>query len=380
METSNIDRPHGEEPRERAASRTMAARHRLAAILRDARPAASLLRMRSKLAVATVLTVFAIPAHAQSVAEFYRGKTIDIYIGSSVGGGYDAYARILSRHMSRHIPGNPVVVPKNMAGGGGMRLANFLFNAAPKDGLALGTFNRGTGFEPLFGNKSAQFDGPKFNWIGSTNDEVSVCVAWHSAGVTHYQQVLQKELVVGASGTGADTYRFPKIANGVLGTKFRIVPGYPGGNDIDLAMERGEVQGRCGWSWSSAKATHPTWLPEKKFNILFQMGLSKHPELPDTPLIVDLAKTDEERAIFKLIFGPQVMAWPYATPPGVPQDRVDALRHAFSATMQDKEFLADAAKARFEIRPVTGEAIQSLVQEIYNTPAPVVRRTVELLQ
>jgi tripartite-type tricarboxylate transporter receptor subunit TctC len=320
------------------------------------------------------------PSRAQSVAEFYKGKSIEVYIGTSVGGGYDAYTRILSRHMGRHIPGNPVLVPKNMAGGGGIRLANFLYNAASKDGLVFGTFNRGTGFDPLLGNKAAQFDATRFNWIGSTNDEVSICVAWHTTGVEHYQQVLEKELVVGASGTGADTYQFPKIANGVLGTRFKIVTGYPGGNDIDLAMERQEVQGRCGWSWSSVKATHPTWLPEKKFNMLFQMGLSKHPELPNVPLIVDLAKTDDERAILKLIFARQVMAWPYAVPPGVPQERVDALRNAFAATMHDKELLADAAKAKFEIRPVTGETIQSLVQEIYNTPAAVVRKTIQLLQ
>jgi tripartite-type tricarboxylate transporter receptor subunit TctC len=330
--------------------------------------------------VAAALLATNTSVQAQTPAEFYKGKSIEVYVGTSVGGGYDAYTRILSRHMGRHIPGNPVLVPKNMAGGGGIRLANYLFNAAPKDGLVFGTFNRGVGFEPLLGNKSAQFDATKFEWIGSTNDEVSICVAWHTTGIERYQQVLERELVVGASGTGADTYQFPKIANGVLGTKFKIVTGYPGGNDIDLAMERHEVQGRCGWSWSSAKATHPTWLPEKKFNMLFQMGLSKHPELPDVPLIMDLAKSDEDRAIFKLIFGRQVMAWPFAVPPGVPRDRVDMLRQAFTATMQDKEFLADTAKAKFEVRAVTGLHIQSLVHEIYATPAPVVRKTVELLQ
>jgi len=282
--------------------------------------------------------------------------------------------------MGRHIPGNPVLVPKNMAGSGGMRVANFLYHAAPKDGLVFGTFNRGVPFEPLFGNKGAQFDATRFNWLGSTNDEVSLCVAWHTSGVERYQQVLERELVVGASGTGADTYQFPKIANGVLGTKFKIVTGYPGGNDIDLAMERQEVQGRCGWSWSSVKATHPTWLPEKKFNTLFQMGLTRHPELPEAPLVMDLARTDEDRAIFKLIFARQVMAWPFVVPPGVPQERVDVLRTAFSATMHDREFLADAAKAKFEIRPVSGEAIQNLVREIYATPNAVVRKTVELLQ
>jgi hypothetical protein len=166
----------------------------------------------------------------------------------------------------------------------------------------------------------------------------------------------------------------------VLGTKFRIVTGYPGGNDIDLAMERQEVQGRCGWSWTSVKATHPTWLPQKKVNILFQMGLARAPDLPGVPLIMDLAKTDEDHAIFKLIFGRQVMAWPFLLPPGVPQDRVNALRKAFMDTMRDKEFLADAAKGSFEINPVTGEAIQALVQEIYATPAEIVRKTIEMLQ
>jgi hypothetical protein len=191
---------------------------------------------------------------------------------------------------------------------------------------------------------------------------------------------LTRELVVGATGPAADTVQFPKIANGVLGTKFKIITGYPGGNDIDLAMERNEVQGRCGWSWSSVKATHPTWLPQKRINILFQMGLSKAPDLPNAPLIMDLAKTDEDRAIFKLIFARQVMAWPYVLPPSVPGERVAAFRKAFVETMKDKEFLADAAKRRFDINPVSGEAIQRLVAEIYATPAAVVRKTAKLLR
>jgi len=330
--------------------------------------------------VAAAALTSSTPSLAQSPADFFKGRTIEVYIGTSAGGGYDTYARILSRHMGRHIPGNPVLVPKNMTGGGGIRLANYLFNAAPKDGLAFGTFNRGISFEPLLGNKAAQFDAARFQWIGSTNDEVSICVAWHTSGVDRWQQVRERELVVGASGVGADSYQYPKVVNGVLGTRFKIVTGYHGGNDIDLAMERQEVQGRCSWSWSSVKATHPTWLPEKKFNILFQMGLSKHPELANTPLIMDLAKTNEERAIFKLIFGRQMMAWPFAVPPGVPPERVEALRQAFTATMSDQAFLADAAKAKFEIRPVDGLAIQKLVREIYDTPAPIVRKTMELLQ
>ena len=186
--------------------------------------------------------------HAQSPAEFYKGKTIELDIGASVGGGYDLYARMLARHMGKYIPGNPSIVP--MEGGGSMRLANFLANAAPKDGPTIGTINRGTAFDPLLGNKSAQFEAAKLNWIGSTNNEVSACVAWQSSGITSIEQVKTKELIVGATGPSADTYQFPKIANGVLGTKFKIVTGYPGGNDVDLAMERGEVSGRCGWSWT----------------------------------------------------------------------------------------------------------------------------------
>src|ERR1043166_7457649 len=319
-------------------------------------------------------------SRAGAQTDFYRGKTIEIDIGTSVGGGYDAYARMVSRHLGKYIPGNPTVVPKNMEGGGGMRLANFLFNAAPKDGTTIATINRGIGFDQLLGNKSAQFEAARFNWVGSTNNEVSACVAWHTHGITRYEQVFDKELVVGATGPAADTFQFPKIANGVLGTKFKIIPGYPGGNDIDLAMERGEVQGRCGWAWTALKATHQPWLDQKKINILFQMGLDKHPDLPNTPLIMDLAKNDDDRAVFKFIFARQVMAWPYATPPGVPPERVAILRKGFADTLNDKDFLAEAAKGNLEIRPVSGDAIQKLVAEVAATPAAILQRTTALLQ
>jgi hypothetical protein len=335
--------------------------------------------------VLSLTSVFALaclalsPANAQSVADFYRGKTVDIYIGTSVGGGYDAYARLVSRYLGKYLPGNPNVVPQNMPGGGGMRLANFLFNAAPKEGTTIGIINRGIGFDQLLGNKTAQFEATRFNWIGSTNNEVSVCVAWHTVGVTHYEQVLDRELVVGASGPAADTFQFPKIANGVLGTRFKIIPGYPGGNDIDLAMERGEVQGRCGWSWTAVKATHQPWLDQKKIHILFQMALDKHPDLPNTPLIIDLARNDGDRAVFKLMFSRQVMAWPFVAPPGVPRERIEALRTAFTATMQDKDFLADANKGNLEIRPVTGEDMQKLINDVAHTPPALMQRTTQLL-
>ena len=204
-------------------------------------------------------------ALAQSPADFYKGKNVDLYIGYSVGGAYDLYARMLARHMGKHIPGNPNVLPKNMEGAGSLRLANWLYNVAPKDGSAFGIIGRGTGFDPLLGNKAAQFDATKYTWIGSANNEVSVCVAWHTSPIRKFEDMLTQELIVGGTSTSADTDQFPRITNGVLGTKMKVVTGYPGGNEVGLAMERGEVQGRCGWSWSSVKSTHQRSIDEKKF-------------------------------------------------------------------------------------------------------------------
>jgi tripartite-type tricarboxylate transporter receptor subunit TctC len=333
------------------------------------------------LALAALMCGAASVAQAQSVADFYKGKSVELMIGYSVGGGYDVYARLIARHMGKHIPGNPLVTPKNMEGAGSLRLANWLYNVAAKDGLVFGTIGRGTGFDPLLGSKTAQFEGPKFNWIGSANDEVSVCVVWNGRSkVTKFEDLLTTELTVGGTGAAADTDQFPRIINGVLGTKMKIVTGYPGGNDVNLALERGEVDGRCGWSWSSVESTRKSWVTEKKITILLQLSLKKHPDLPDIPLITDLAKTDEQRQILKLIFARQPLGRPYLAPPGIPQDRVNALRKAFMDTMKDKEFLAEAAKAQLEITPVSGEDVQKLVAEVYQTPPAIVHKAVELLR
>jgi len=308
------------------------------------------------------------PALAQN--DFYRGKSIDLYVNVSVGGGYDLYARMVARHMGRHIPGNPTIVPQNMPGGGGMRLANWLANVAAKDGTVIGALARASAFEPLLGNKGAQYNGTKFNWIGSANDEVSVCVAWFTSGIKTFEDAQKKELVVGSGGASDDTYQYPAILNNKFGAKFKMVTGYPGGNDINLAMERGEVQGRCSIPWSTVKATRRFWIDEHKVNLLMQYSLSKHPDLPNVPLVMDLAKTDEQRTILKLIFGRQVMGRPFATTPGVPPERVAILRKAFAETMADKDFLAEADKAKFEITPVSGEKIEELVQDVYRTTTP----------
>jgi len=319
-------------------------------------------------------------ARAQSPADFYKGRTVDFYIGYSVGGGYDLYARTIGRHLGKHIPGNPTVVMKNMEGAGSLRLANWMFRVAPKDGSVIATIGRGTGFDPILGQKGATFDGTKFTWIGSANNEVSVCVAWNAtSGVTKFDDLFGKEMTVGGTSMSADTDQFPRILNGVLGTKMKIVSGYPGGNDVVLAMERGEVKGRCGWSWSSVISTHKAWLDEKKMTVLAQLALQKHPDLPDVPLITDLAKNDEQKQILRLIFARQVMGRPYFAPPGIPADRAEALRKAFMETMQDKDFLADAEKAQLEITPVSGEEVQKLVSEVYATPPEIAKKAAAIL-
>lgn len=319
-------------------------------------------------------------ASAQPVADFYKGKTIELHIGYTSGGGYDVYGRIVARHMGKYIPGNPQIVPKNTPGAGSLRAANWLYAAAPKDGTALATVARGAAFDPLLGVTAAQYDGNKFNWIGSANNEVSVCVSWHDSGVTSFQDLLKKELVVGGTGPTADTDQFPRVINAVLGTRMKIVPGYPGGNDVSLAMERGEVKGRCAWSWSSVLATRQEWVRNKRIHVLVQLALQKHPELPDVPLVMDLARTDEERAMLNLVFARQTMGRPFMAPPGVPAERIAALRKAFMDVMKDKELLAEAEKMSLEISPVSGEELQALVARGYATDPAISKKVAELLK
>jgi tripartite-type tricarboxylate transporter receptor subunit TctC len=326
------------------------------------------------LAVAAAVAVPVSASQAQSVAEFYKGKTVEVYIGYSVGGAYDVYARLLARHMGKHIPGNPTLVPKNMEGAGSLRLANWLYTVAAKDGTVFGSIGRGAPFDPLLGRTGAQFEATKFSWIGSANDEVSICAAWHTTPIEKLEDLTAKEMIVGGVGGSNDTDQFPRVVNGVLGTKMKVISGYPGGAEINLAMERGEVQGRCGWSWSSIVATHPQWVKEKKIKILAQLSLAKHPDLPDVPLIMDFAKTDQDKQILRLIFARQVMGRPFLAPPGIPADRLAALRKAFMDTMKDPDFLAEAKKSELEITPVSGEEIQKLVEEVYQTPKEITEK------
>lgn len=320
-------------------------------------------------------------AHAQDAADFYRGKTVDLYVGYSVGAGYDLYARLVGRHLGKHIPGNPTVVVKNMEGAGSLRLVNWLYSAAPKDGTVLGTFSRGAPFDPILGRQGAKFDPIRFGWVGSANNEVSVCVATRESKVTTFDDLKKQELVVGSSGVTSDDNTFPLVLNKMFGTKMRVITAYPGGNEVTLAMERGEVSGRCGWSWSSLLSAYASWIKDKKVNILAQFGLSKHADLPNVPLVTEFARNDEERQALRLVFARQPLGRPFAAPPGLPPERLNALRRAFDATMTDKDFVAEANKAKIEINPMSGADIEQLMRQIYSeTPASVAKLVAEMIK
>ena len=326
------------------------------------------------------LVLMGAQAQAQGVADVYKGKSVDLYIGYSAGGGYDVYARLVARHLGKHIPGNPTVVPRNMEGAGSLRLANWLYTVAPKDGLAIGALARGAAFDPLFGSPGAQFDAAKLNWLGSANNEVSVCAVLTTTGITSVDEMLRRPVLMGGSGGAADTDQFVNVINGVLGGKMKLIAGYPGGNEINLAMERGEVEGRCGWSWSSVLSTNAEWLRDKKVIIPVQLSLTKHADLPHVPLIMDLARTEEDRRIFALVFARNVMGRPFVAPPNVPSERVEALRKAFIETMKDRDLLAEAEKTSLEVNPVPGDEIQRIVLDAYQTRPEIVKRTGALLK
>lgn len=320
-------------------------------------------------AAALIGTSLARPAAADSVEDFYKGRNITLYVGFSAGGGYDSYARTVARYWGNHIPGHPNFVVKNRPGAGSLILANELYNVLPKDGSVVGIFARGMAMEPLLGNKKAKFEARKFDWIGSANNEVSVCIVWHTTPVNTFNDLLTRGMVVGGTGPGADTDIFPKVLNNVIGTKLKLITGYPGGTDVNLAMERGEVEGRCGYSWSSLKSRNPDWIEQKKARILVQISLEKHPELAHVPLITEFTKDPDDLKAMEVIFSRQVMGRPFTAPPGIPAERLKALRDGFMATMKDPQYVADAQKQDLEITPVSGAEMSKLVERVYGSSA-----------
>jgi tripartite-type tricarboxylate transporter receptor subunit TctC len=318
------------------------------------------------------LAAVATSACADSVADFYRGRTVMLVIGYSAAGGYDTYARVVARHLGDHIPGRPTVLPQNMEGAGSLRAANYLYAAAAKDGGVIGMVSRGMAMEPLIGRSHASFDSRKFTWLGSGTSEVSTCVTGHASAVKTWADAMTKPFTVGGEGSGSDPDVFATIMRNVFGVKLRLVSGYPGTAELTLAIERGEIDGRCGWSYSSLKQQHPDWVANKQVNILVQLALSRSPELPDVPLIADLATTDRQRQILRLVFSRQAMARPFLAPPGIPDDRRLALRAAFDETMRDPSFLAEARQRGLEVNPVSGAEIDKLIEELYQTPADII--------
>jgi tripartite-type tricarboxylate transporter receptor subunit TctC len=308
---------------------------------------------------------------AQSLEQLFAGKQIKLISSSDVGGGYDASARLLARFMGNHLPGKPQIVVQNMPGAGGIKAANYLYNVAPKDGLTIGGVHRTVPQAPQLGLPGTQFDASKFNWLGSMNNEVSVCIAWHEAPVKTIEEAMTKTLIVGGSGAN-DTEQFPAVLNNIIGTKFKVISGYPSGTAVGLAMERREVDGRCGWSWSSVVTQQGDWLRDKKVNILLQISLAKHPDLPNVPLVMDYAKTEQDKQVLEFLFARQIMGRPFLAPPSVAPHVVAALRQAFDDAVKDPALIAEADKQKQELTPVSGDAVQTLVEKLLKTSKEVV--------
>ncbi len=325
--------------------------------------------------VTLLLLTLAVPAKAgEDVASFYRGKQIRFIVGSAPGGTYDLIARAVARHMPAHIPGNPLIIVQNQPTAGGLVMTNQLYALGPKDGTAIGVPLNGIPAAPLLQPAGAHFDAAKLGWIGSTNREPYVAYVWHTAPVQSLGELLIKPLVVGATTPGTTMNDFPLLTNAILGTKFKIVRGYESTPQMNQAMERGETEGVSALGWNAVKAQVPQWIKDKKIKMIAQFGFTRSPELPDVPLMLDLAKTTADRQALSLLFGRTEYGRPYFLPPDVPADRVEALRRAFDATMKDEGFVAEVTKIGFELEPMTGEQVQALVAELAKTPAGLVER------
>jgi tripartite-type tricarboxylate transporter receptor subunit TctC len=331
---------------------------------------------KSLLIVATVAALASV-AKADSVADFYKGRSVSMIIGYSVGGGYDAYARLLAHYFGRHIPGEPSIVPQQMTGAGSLRAANYLFSVAPKDGSVLGTFSRSMGIAPLLGQ--AEFDSQKFTWLGSMTDDDTTCVTWNSSPIKTWTDFLTKPSKLGGLGADADPDIWALLYKNVFGAKLRLVSGYPGTNDVVLAMERGEVDGLCGLSWSTIRTRHVEWLTSHSVNIIVQAALKKEPEIAAVPLATDLVSNPGQLQIIRLLLASQAMARPFVAPPEIAADRKSALTAAFDATMRDADFLAEAQKLNFEIHPVSAATIDALLAEVYATPKDVLSRAAKAI-
>ena len=337
--------------------------------------------MPSKSAVAMALAgaLAATAPRAETVAEFYRGKTVRIVNWASAGGEYDIHGRLVSRYIGRHIPGAPTLVHQTMTGGGGIVAANYLYNVAPKDGTSLAIMPSSLALFQALEDKAIKYDAAKFNWIGTIAPTQENLVSWHTSGFTSHEDLSRREFALGASGAGSTSVIVPTVMNALLGAKIKLVPGYPGGNEINLAMERGESQGR--WNtWSAWKVTKPDWIAEKKINVLVQSALTKPRDLQGPPLLADLAKSEDDRKIFELLATAAELGRPLVASPDVPAERMQALIDAYRAMLADAEFIREAQQTKIEIAPLIGRDLQSLVTRALSTPKPLAERLKKLIE
>jgi tripartite-type tricarboxylate transporter receptor subunit TctC len=319
-------------------------------------------------------------ARADPIEDLYKGRQVKLIIGSNTGGSYDSYGRLLAAHLGRHIPGNPTVLPVNMPGASGIQSASYLFQVAPCDGSVLGMFNQSMGQRQVLEPSSIRFDSGRFNWLGAMSNSTTIFITWYASGVKTLEDAKRKDVVMGAlSGDGGNAV-YPLLLNRFLGTRFKVVLGYQGGNTIQLAMERGEVDGRGSVIWSGLKAGWPQWIAERKINVILQLGLTKEADLADVPLLIDLAKTPAEEAIYRFISSDTAMGFPVVAPPCVAPDLVNALRKAFEQTMADPVFLGDAEKRGLSVRFISGGDVQRIVDSLIATPKELVailKRSIE---
>jgi tripartite-type tricarboxylate transporter receptor subunit TctC len=326
--------------------------------------------------VLTVLAIWlgaAVSAQAQEKAPFFEGKTITIVTSTGSGGGYDVMARLLTRHMPRHIPGNPVMIVQNMPGGGNVIATNHMYTVAPKDGTVIATIHNAIPLHQVLDGRGVRYDVSKFNWLGSTGSDNEVIFSWHTSGVKDIDDAKKKEVIMGGTGAGSGVVIIPAAMNSLLGTKFKMVMGYKSSEDLNLALQREEIQSRA-FSLGSILTGRADWLAEKKINLLAQVGEHRAHEIPDVPLITELAKNDEDKQILKLISSPPGLGKPFMAPPGLPEDRLAILRKAFDETMKDKAFLAEAEKLKMEIEPMSAEEVTQIVKDVVTAPPDVVAK------
>jgi tripartite-type tricarboxylate transporter receptor subunit TctC len=333
------------------------------------------------LVLAGLAALVAIPLPTAAQTDFFKGKTIELTISTGSGGGLDTNGRIVARHLGNHIPGNPTILAKNMPGAGHIRAANYVFNQAPKDGTTIATFI------PIFvlaqvieRSKSIQFNPAHFQWLASTSSSNSTIYVWHTTGVKTLEAAMRQEVLMGGTGVGSYTVIYPTVANSVLGTKFKIVTGYPSTTEIAVAIERGEVQGRAGNNFNSLLSEHGEWVKSGKINLLAQVGLERDPDFSSVPLLTDFAKSEEQRQVLRFFSTDVVIGRPFVTSPGVPAERVAMLREAFARLVKDEAFLADTRKAGIDVTPVAGERIQQIVIDFMNTPADIVTKARAAIQ